>query len=139
MRKFKPKPGAFKDNILRVAPDMLPKGSIKIESVTVEGKEYTDFDADNLTVNIPQAEDAWFNTCQILAGRDPAKALTELTAYLGKFADGGGTSENTKNNIPTAQYLLGTAFDRTGLSSCSRLHWLASSSSTLPRLLCASA
>ena len=43
---FKPKPGAFKDNILRVAPDMLPTGSIKIESVTVDGKDYTDFDAD---------------------------------------------------------------------------------------------
>ena len=43
---FKPKPGAFKDNILRVAPDMLPKGSIKIESVTIDGKDYTDFDAD---------------------------------------------------------------------------------------------
>ena len=53
---FKPKPGAFKDNILRVAPDMLPKGSIKIESVTVEGQDYTDFDADGLTVKIPQAD-----------------------------------------------------------------------------------
>ena len=43
---FKPKPGAFKDNILRVAPDLLPKGSIRIESVTVDGVDYTDFDAD---------------------------------------------------------------------------------------------
>ena len=51
---FKPKPGAFKDNILRVSPDMLPKGSIKIESVTVDGKDYADFDADALTVKIPQ-------------------------------------------------------------------------------------
>ena len=51
---FKPKPGAFTDNILRVAPDMLPKGSIKIESVTIDGKDYTDFDADELTVKIPQ-------------------------------------------------------------------------------------
>ena len=54
---FKPKPGAFKDNILRVAPDILPKGSIKIESVTVDGKDYTDFDADELTVKIPQADE----------------------------------------------------------------------------------
>ena len=35
---FKPKPGGFKDNILRVAPDMLPQGSIKIESVELDGK-----------------------------------------------------------------------------------------------------
>jgi hypothetical protein len=54
---FKPKPGAFKDNILRVAPDLLPKGSIRIESVTVDGVDYTDFDADGLTVKIPQADE----------------------------------------------------------------------------------
>ncbi len=50
---FKPKPNAFKDNILRVAPDLLPDGSIKIDAVFVEGKEYFDFDAENLTVKIP--------------------------------------------------------------------------------------
>ncbi|MEQ1850577.1 MAG: tetratricopeptide repeat protein, partial [Chthoniobacteraceae bacterium] len=58
----------------------------------------------------PQTEDAWFNTCQILAGKDPAKAVTELEGFLGKFAAGGGKSPNTKTNIPTAQYLLGSAF-----------------------------
>ena len=30
---FKPKPGGFADNILRVAPDLLPQGSIRIEPV----------------------------------------------------------------------------------------------------------
>jgi len=59
-----------------------------------------------------QAEDAWFNSAQILAGRDPAKAIPELTGYLAEVSGGGGKSENAKNNIPTAQYLLGTAFDR---------------------------
>jgi anti-anti-sigma factor len=54
---FKPKPGAFKDDILRVSPDLLPKGSIKIESVTVDGVDYTKFDADALTVTVPQAKD----------------------------------------------------------------------------------
>jgi anti-anti-sigma factor len=52
---FKPKPGAFKDNILRVSPDLLPAGSIRIESVTVNGEDYRNFDADGLTVSIPQA------------------------------------------------------------------------------------
>ena len=61
----------------------------------------------------PQAEDAWFNSAQILAGRDPAKAIEELNGYLGKYANGGAKSENTTKSIPTAQYLLGTAFDRT--------------------------
>ncbi len=43
---FKPYPNGFKDNVLRVAPDMLPEGSIKIDSVTINGEQYTDFDAE---------------------------------------------------------------------------------------------
>lgn len=64
--------------------------------------------------NAPQSEDAWFNSAQILAGKDPAKALPEIQKYLGQFQDGGGKSPNTKNNLPTAQYLLGTCLDRIG-------------------------
>ena len=59
--------------------------------------------------NNPQAEDAWFTMCQILTGRDPAKAVTELTAFLARFSGKGGQSVNTKDNLPTAQYLLGSA------------------------------
>lgn len=53
---FKPFPNGFKDNILRVEPDMLPKGSIKITEVWVDGKPYNDFDAENLTVKIPKTD-----------------------------------------------------------------------------------
>ena len=55
---FKPQPGGFKDNILRVAPDILPQGSIKIGEVWVDGQPYADFDAAALTVKIPQAATA---------------------------------------------------------------------------------
>jgi anti-anti-sigma factor len=51
---FKPKPGALKGNILRVAPDLLPPGSIKIDAVWVNGNRYADFDADALTVKLPK-------------------------------------------------------------------------------------
>lgn len=50
---FKPKANGFKDGILRVSPDILPKGSIKIQSVTINGEDYTDFDAEGLTVKLP--------------------------------------------------------------------------------------
>jgi mannose/cellobiose epimerase-like protein (N-acyl-D-glucosamine 2-epimerase family)/anti-anti-sigma regulatory factor len=50
---FKPMPGAWKDDILRVAPDILPKGSIRIEEVWINGERHTDFDAENLTVKLP--------------------------------------------------------------------------------------
>lgn len=53
---FKPKPGAFGDNILRVSPDILPEGSIKIEECWIDGQRWNDFDAEKLTVNLPKAD-----------------------------------------------------------------------------------
>ncbi len=53
---FKPIPGGFKDNILRVSPDLLPKGSIRIASVEIDGQPYQDFDADGLFVRLPQTD-----------------------------------------------------------------------------------
>ncbi len=50
---FKPRGDAFKDRILRVSPDILPPGSIKIESVTMNGQPWSEFDADKLTVTLP--------------------------------------------------------------------------------------
>jgi hypothetical protein len=52
---FKPLPGGFKDNLLRVSPDMLPPGSIRIGQVWIDGVNYTNFDAQGLTVTLPQS------------------------------------------------------------------------------------
>ena len=52
---FKPKPGGFKDNILRVSPDILPPGSVVIGDVWIDGEPYGDFDAEGLTVKLPAA------------------------------------------------------------------------------------
>lgn len=54
---FKPFPNGFKDNILHVAPDILPKGSIVIESVEVNGQPYQYFDANALTVKLPESDE----------------------------------------------------------------------------------
>jgi anti-anti-sigma factor len=53
---FKPKPGAFGDNILRVSPDILPEGSIRIEEVWIDGARWTDFDPHKLTVTLPTTD-----------------------------------------------------------------------------------
>jgi mannose/cellobiose epimerase-like protein (N-acyl-D-glucosamine 2-epimerase family)/anti-anti-sigma regulatory factor len=50
---FKPRPDGFKDNVLRVAPDILPPGSIRLEAVWINGERYADFDAEKLTINLP--------------------------------------------------------------------------------------
>jgi mannose/cellobiose epimerase-like protein (N-acyl-D-glucosamine 2-epimerase family) len=54
---FKPHVGGFLDGILRVSPDLLPPGSIKIGSVEIDGQPYTDFDAEGLTVKIPDTKE----------------------------------------------------------------------------------
>ncbi|GGK99667.1 AGE family epimerase/isomerase [Mangrovihabitans endophyticus] len=51
---FSPQPGAF-GGVLRVAPDLLPPGAVKIMQVWVDGHEYADFDAANLTVTLPHS------------------------------------------------------------------------------------
>jgi mannose/cellobiose epimerase-like protein (N-acyl-D-glucosamine 2-epimerase family) len=50
---FKPKADALPDGILRVAPDLLPPGSVKLTDVWVDDEPYRDFDADALTVRVP--------------------------------------------------------------------------------------
>lgn len=52
---FKPKPGALKDGVLRVSPDILPKGSVRIEAVWINGRPHADFDADGMSVRLPAA------------------------------------------------------------------------------------
>lgn len=54
---FKPKPGGFKDNILRVGPDILPPGTVRIGEVWINGQKHSDFDAENLTVKLPSSQD----------------------------------------------------------------------------------
>lgn len=53
---FKPRPDGFKDRILRVSPDILPRGSVRLTSVEVDGKAYGDYDADALTVRLPDSQ-----------------------------------------------------------------------------------
>jgi anti-anti-sigma factor len=53
---FKPRADGFADRLLRVSPDILPPGSVRIEQVTIDGQPWTDFDAENLTVKLPPGE-----------------------------------------------------------------------------------
>jgi len=53
---FKPIPEGFRNNVLRVAPDILPPGRVRLEKVWVDGQPYNDFDAERMTVNLPQTD-----------------------------------------------------------------------------------
>jgi mannose/cellobiose epimerase-like protein (N-acyl-D-glucosamine 2-epimerase family) len=51
---FKPKASSFPDGILRVAPDLLPPGRVRLSYVWVDDEKYTDFDKEKLTVRLPK-------------------------------------------------------------------------------------
>jgi hypothetical protein len=52
---FKPLPNGFVDRVLRVAPDMLPPGSVRITACMIDGEPYTNFDAAALSVQLPES------------------------------------------------------------------------------------
>jgi anti-anti-sigma factor len=74
---FSPLPGALPDNLLRVSPDILPPGSIRIGGVEVNGKPYADFDAENLTVRVPSGERAKIRV-RVIPTRDPFDASLKM-------------------------------------------------------------
>ncbi|GAB3162091.1 hypothetical protein GCM10027059_13960 [Myceligenerans halotolerans] len=51
------KPYAEADRTLRVTPDALPPGSVRISAVTIDGVQYDGFDAAALTVTLPESPD----------------------------------------------------------------------------------
>ncbi len=53
---FKPLPGAFADNLLRVAPDILPPKRVRLGAVWIDGEPHADFDREALTVRLPSSE-----------------------------------------------------------------------------------
>jgi mannose/cellobiose epimerase-like protein (N-acyl-D-glucosamine 2-epimerase family) len=53
---FKPRPDA--DRTLRVSPDLLPPGRVRLERVEIEGKPYEVFDPEALTVELPASADS---------------------------------------------------------------------------------
>jgi hypothetical protein len=54
---FRPRSDGYRpDRVLRVKPDILPPGSVQIDAVWIDDREYKHFDAENLTVQLPDAD-----------------------------------------------------------------------------------
>jgi mannose/cellobiose epimerase-like protein (N-acyl-D-glucosamine 2-epimerase family) len=51
---FKPKPGGFMDGKLRVLPDILPAGSVRIAECWIDGRPHSDFDETGCIVQLPE-------------------------------------------------------------------------------------
>ena len=75
---FRPQPGGFADGLLRVAPDILPPGSIKIGKVWIDDAEHTDFDPEALTVSLPQSDAPLRVKVRVVPAGDPFDARAEI-------------------------------------------------------------
>ena len=53
---FRPDPAGLVDGLLRVSPDLLPPGRVRIAEVEINGRSHSDYDADALTVRVPQGD-----------------------------------------------------------------------------------
>ncbi len=53
---FKPYPKSFKNNILFVSPDILPKGSVYISECFIDDQPYTNYDGEALSVTLPDTD-----------------------------------------------------------------------------------
>jgi hypothetical protein len=51
---FSPLPDAdFPDGLLRVAPDALPPGRVRLSEVEIDGRRFTDFDPESMSIRLP--------------------------------------------------------------------------------------
>ena len=82
---FSPIPGNLKDNILRVSPDILPPGSIRIDEVEVDGEPYADFDALELTVRLPDSKERSKIRVRVAPMVDPFEVRTEIVGDVAEM------------------------------------------------------
>lgn len=96
---FKPAPGGFADNILRVQPDILPQGSVILGEVWINGTEYTDFDPEELTIRLP-------------ADRGELNVRVRLIPTGVAFS-----ADTVENANGTAKFVLSGTLDAAGLKT----------------------
>ena len=106
---FKPKAVSFPDGVLRVAPDLLPPGRVRMTDVWVNDTPYDDFDGDALTVNLPPNEEV-----KVKVRLEPTSTKLEIKY---DYADGVATltldGTLDQDQIPAfARALAGLGTDR---------------------------
>ena len=125
---FRPDPQGWPDNKLRVAPDLLPAGSVELREVWIDDKSYTDFDRDQMIVNLPESDKPLRVRVRIEpAGMGFSADLMSFENGIGKFALDG---DLTRSKLPTMRKeveklsdLQGIVLDMTNLKSIDDTGW----------------
>ncbi|WP_299407975.1 N-acyl-D-glucosamine 2-epimerase [Acaryochloris sp. IP29b_bin.148] len=121
---FSPEPGAWEDNILRVAPDILPPSSVKLTEVWINGHSHTDFDSEALTVKLPTDLKKMKVRCRITpSGVDFNAELMSYENGIATLALAGNLNSSSlkylREAVEKLHNLTGIVLDGTNLQSIS--------------------
>jgi mannose/cellobiose epimerase-like protein (N-acyl-D-glucosamine 2-epimerase family) len=75
---FKPLPSASRT--LRVAPDLLPPGSVRLQEVEIDGRPYKAFDATAMTVELPDTDERLTVRVLLMPADGPVPTSEAVTA-----------------------------------------------------------
>jgi anti-anti-sigma regulatory factor len=125
---FCPEPNAWENNILRVAPDLLPKGTIELSEVWIEGKSYKDFDKEKMHIFLPESDKSLKIRCRIApVGISFDSDLINFEDGIAEFALKGQLNESTvndlKKSIEKLSGLKGLILDLSDLDKISDIGW----------------
>jgi len=125
---FSPKPGAWPENCLRVAPDLLPAGSIELTEVWIDNQIYENFDRENLIVHLPDSEKDLKVRCRITpAGMGFDANLLSYENNTATFSLNGELNTSTlrflKSAVEGLPDLKGIVLDMTHLKCISDTGW----------------
>merc|ERR1712196_391295 len=125
---FRPEPEAWPDNKLRVAPDLLPPGSIQLSEVWIDDKNHTDFDREKLIVNLPEHDKPIRVRVRIEpAGLGFSAGMTTFEDGIGTFTLDGCLTRSRlhylKRSIESVAGLKGVVLDMTNLDAIDDTGW----------------
>mgnify|MGYP006225189533 FL=1 len=125
---FCPEPNGWENNILRVAPDLLPKGSIELSEVWIEGKSYENFDKEKMQIFLPESDKSLKIRCRIApTGLSFDSDLIKVEDGIANFALKGkldGSSVNVlKKSIEKLTGVKGLILDLNDLDEISDIGW----------------
>jgi anti-anti-sigma regulatory factor len=125
---FHPDPQAWPENKLRVAPDLLPAGSVELMEVWIDDKPYTEFDRANLIVNLPESNKPMRVRVRIEpVGLGFSADLISYSDGIVNFALDGDLSRSKlslfKKEVEKLSGLKGMVLDMTNLNSVDDIGW----------------
>ena len=125
---FRPDPQGWPDNKLRVAPDLLPAGSVELSEVWIDDKNYNDFDRKEMIVNLPESDKPLRVRVRIEpAGMGFSADLTSFENGIGKFALDGDLTRSKlpslKKELEKLTGLKGIVLDMTNLKTVDDTGW----------------